>query len=121
MLTLQACQAEYYLTAELRRTLYQQLLSKSMISPISSFQLLAVFALVMVLTAKSQARSLSQSSVSPYHSKVTLCVEDPSTAMEVVLGEPWLRQTSAHLEYGPTGLSCVHVWKGSRRMSLKLR
>ena len=39
--------------------------------------------------------------------------------MEVVLGEPWLRQTSAHLEYGPTGLPCVHVWKGSRRMSLK--
>ena len=58
-------------------------------------------------------------SLNPYHSKVTLHVVDLSPAMEVVLGEPWLRQTSAHLEYGPTGLSCVHVWKGSRRMSLK--
>ena len=61
MLALQACQAEYYLTAELKRTLHQQHLSKSMISPISPFQLLVVFALVMCLTAKSQARSLSQS------------------------------------------------------------
>ena len=119
MLALQACQAEYYLTTELRRTLYQQLLSKSMISPISPFQLLVVFALVMVLTAKSQARLLSQSPSTRITLKVTLYVVDLSPAMEVVLGEPWLRQTSAHLEYGPTGMSCVHVWKGSRRMSLK--
>ena len=60
-------------------------------------------------------------SLSPYHSKVTFYAVDLSPAMEVVLGEPWLSQTSAHLEYGPTGPSCVHVWKGSRRMSLKPR
>lgn len=38
--------------------------------------------------------------------------------MEVVLGESWLRQSSAHLEYSPAGLSCLHVWKGKRRFAL---
>ena len=46
-------------------------------------------------------------------------VVELSPAVEVELGEPWLRQASVHLEYSPAGLSCVHVWKGKRRFALR--
>ena len=58
-------------------------------------------------------------SMHSYHVKVMMYVVELSPAMEVVLGEPWLRQSSFHLESSPAALSCVHVWKGKRRFALR--
>ena len=46
-------------------------------------------------------------------------VTELSAGINAILGEPWLRHTSGHLEYSPTGLSALKVWKGVRRFTLQ--
>ena len=45
--------------------------------------------------------------------------QELSPGIDVVLGEPFFRATSAHIEYSPDGMSAIKVWKGSRRMTLE--
>ena len=58
-------------------------------------------------------------SIRNYHTKVSMYVTELSSGIDAVLGEPWLRQTSGHLEYSPTGLSAIKVWKGVKRFTLQ--
>ena len=53
-----------------------------------------------------------------YHTNMTLFVTDLSEDINAVLGEPWLRQSSAHIEYGPSGMAALKLWKGVRRFTL---
>ena len=57
-------------------------------------------------------------SIRNYHTKLSMYVTELSTGINAVLGEPWLRAASAHIEYGPTGMSALKVWKGIRRYTL---
>ena len=58
-------------------------------------------------------------SIRNYHTKISMYVTELSPGINAVLGEPWLRAASAHIEYGPTGMSALKVWKGVKRYTLK--
>ena len=58
-------------------------------------------------------------SVRHYHTKICMYVTQLSPGIDVVLGEPFFRSTSAHIEYSPDGMSAVKVWKGTRRITLE--
>ena len=58
-------------------------------------------------------------SIRQYHTKTCMYVTDLSPGIDVVLGEPFFRSTSAHIEYCPDGMSAIKVWKGTRRMTLE--
>ena len=58
-------------------------------------------------------------SIRNYHTKVSMYVTELSAGINAILGEPWLRHTSGHLEYSPTGLSALKVWKGVKRFTLQ--
>ncbi len=48
-------------------------------------------------------------SIRNYHTKVSMYVTDLSEGIHAVLGEPWFRQASAHVEYSPSGMAAVKV------------
>ena len=56
--------------------------------------------------------------IKSYHTNIKLFVTELSEGVNAVLGEPWLRQTSAHIEYGPVGMAALRLWKGVRRFTL---
>ena len=58
-------------------------------------------------------------SIRNYHTNIEMYVTDLAEGINAVLGEPWLRKTSAHIEYGPSGMSALKIWKGIRRYTLQ--
>ena len=58
-------------------------------------------------------------SIRHYHTKVCMYVTELSPGIDVVLGEPFFREASAHIEYCPDGLAAIKVWKGTRRFTLQ--
>ena len=60
-------------------------------------------------------------SIRNYHTKISMYVTDLSENIHAVLGEHWFRLSSAHVEYSPSGMTAVKVWKGIRRFTLEPR
>lgn len=58
-------------------------------------------------------------SIRHYHTKVCMYVTKLSPGIDVVLGEPFMRASSAHIEYSPDGLAAIKVWKGIKRYTLE--
>ena len=58
-------------------------------------------------------------SIRNYHTKISMYVTQLSEGIHVVLGEPFFRTASAHIEYAPEGMAALHVWKGTRRFNLR--
>ena len=56
-----------------------------------------------------------------YHTKICMYVTKLSPGIDVVFGEPFMRASSAHIEYCPDGLAAIKVWKGTRRFTLELK
>ena len=58
-------------------------------------------------------------SIRQYHTKISMYVTKLSPGIDVVLGEPFMRASSAHIEYSPDGMAALKVWKGIRRFTLE--
>ena len=69
--------------------------------------------------AKTSGKLTLSISIRNYHTKVSMYVTELSPGIDVVLGEPWLRSASAHIQYSLVGMSALHVWKGARRFTLQ--
>ena len=58
-------------------------------------------------------------SIRQYHTKISMYVTKLSPGIDVVLGEPFMRASSAHIEYSPDGMAALKVWKDIWRFTLE--
>ena len=58
-------------------------------------------------------------SIRNYYSKISMYVTELSSQIHAVLGQDFFKKTSAHIEYGPSGMAALKLWKGMKRMTLR--